>query len=261
MLRVILAIFLGLIGIAPAAAALKTQTIAYSYGGKTFKGYLAYDDSFSGKRPGVLVVHEFWGLNDYARSRADQLAKLGFVAFAADMFGDGKAFEHPEEASAMADAVRSNLAEWVGRAQAALKVLQDHPNVDSSKLAAIGYCFGGATVLQLAYSGADLKAAVTFHGALPLPPTTKSIKGKILILHGGDDTHVTPEALQALKAKLDEGKVDYRVVVYPGAVHSFTVPGAEKRGMKGIAYNAEADRKSWDEMLKLFQGVFGTPKK
>jgi dienelactone hydrolase len=207
-----------------------------------------------------LVVHEFWGLNDYARSRADQLARIGAVAFAADMYGGGKAFQHPEEASAMAATVRNNLDEWVGRAQAALKVLHDHPSVDPARLAAIGYCFGGATALQLAYSGADMKAAVSFHGALPLPSDTKNIKAKILILHGADDSHVSPESVQALKAKLDQGKVKYKFIAYPGAVHSFTVPDADKRGMKGVAYNSEADRKSWEEMLNLFDRVFGRKK-
>src|SRR4030095_16893463 len=136
------------------------------------KGYLVWNEAVRGRRPGVLVVHEFWGLDDYAKSRADQLARIGAVAFAADMYGNGKAFEHPEEASAMMNEVKNNLSEWVGRAQAALKLLHDQPTVDPARLAAIGYCFGGATALHLAYSGADLKAVVTFHGALPLPSTT-----------------------------------------------------------------------------------------
>ena len=152
-----------------ARAEVKTETILYKHGDQTFKGVIAYDDAAKGKRPGVLVVHEWWGLNDYARKRAEQLAGMGYVAFACDMYGDGKTTEHPKEAGEMAGMVRKNLKDWLGRAEAGLKVLRDHPQTDGTRLAAIGYCFGGSTALQLAYVGADLKAVVTFHGALPTP--------------------------------------------------------------------------------------------
>jgi len=258
MLRIFFTVFFFLVSASPSLAALKSQTLDYSYGGKTFKGYLVWDDALSGKkRPGALVFHEFWGLDDYAKSRADQLAKLGYVALAADLYGGGKVFTHPDAAGAMAGEVRKNVADWVGRAQAALKALRAQALVDPQKVAAIGYCLGGATVLQLAYSGADLAAVVSFHGALPIPETTKDIKAKILILHGEKDPFVTEETIRQLKAALDAGKVDYRVVIYPEAMHSFTVSGSEKRGAKGVAYNAEADKKSWEEMLKLFEQVFG----
>jgi dienelactone hydrolase len=224
------------------------------------KGTLAWDDAVSGKRPGVLVVHEFWGLNDYARHRAEQLAKMGYVALAADMYGDGKSSAHPEEARAMAESVRNNIKTWLGRGNAALQVLRENELVDPKRLAAIGYCFGGATVLQLAYSGADLAAVVSFHGALPIPDSTQAIKARILILQGAEDSHVTPETIQKLKAALDQGKVKYKFISYPGAAHSFTVPDADKMGMKGIAYNAEADRLSWQEMTNLFQEVFKASK-
>jgi dienelactone hydrolase len=243
----------------PAWGALKTKTVDYSYGGTPLKGYLAWDDSFKGRRPGVLVVHEFWGLNDYARSRADQLAKLGYVAFAADLYGGGKSSEHPDEAKAMMGAVRNNLQEWLGRAKAALQVLRGVDTVDPKRIAAIGYCFGGATVLQMALNGADVQAVASFHGGLFVPQSAKNVKAQILIFHGGNDVFVAPETLAGLKAKLDEAKVDYRVFVYPGAVHGFTVPGAEKRGMPNVAYNADADRKSWQEMLAAFQKLFSQP--
>ncbi len=243
-----------------AGAEIKTQTVTYQYGGVTMKGYLAWDNAVQGKRPGILVVHEWWGLNDYAKRRAEQLAKMGYVALAADMFGEGKTAEHPDEAGAMIEAVRKDLNTWLGRANAALKVLRDQPMVDPTKLAAIGYCFGGATVLQLAYSGADLVAVASFHGSLPVPESTKDIKARILILHGEADTFITSETVQKLKAGLDQGKVRYKFVSYPGAVHGFTVPGSEKRGIKNIAYNPQADSQSWQEMVHLFQEVFGSGK-
>ncbi len=246
-----------ILAISPSAfGEIKTKTIDYSYGGITMKGHLAWDDSIKEKRPGVLVVHEWWGLNDYAKKRAEQLAKLGYVALAADMYGEGKATQHSEDASKMAEAVRSNIEVWRGRANAALQVLRNQPLVDNQRLAAIGYCFGGATVLQLAYSGADLKAVVSFHGPLPVPETTDRIKAKILILHGADDPHVPADSVQKLRAKLDQGKVPYQFISYPGAGHGFTVPEAGKTVMKGVAYNAEADKLSWQEMMKLFNEVF-----
>lgn len=248
--------FLILTGYGDGWAAVKTKTVSYSYDGVTMQGYLAWDDAVQGKRPGVLVVHEWWGLNDYAKGRAEQLAALGYVALAADMYGEGKSTEHPEQAGAMAEGVRKNLKTWLGRANAALQVLREQNTVDPTRIAAIGYCFGGATVLQLAYSGADLKAVVSFHGALPAPDSTKDIKAKILILHGENDTFIKPEDVQKVKSALDQGKVPYKFVSYPGAVHGFTVAGSEKRGIKGIAYNAEADRLSWQEMIALFQEVF-----
>src|SRR6266496_3598826 len=179
-----------------ARAEVKTETVTYKHGDQVFKGFLAWDDAVQGKRPGVLVVHEWWGLDDYARKRAEQLAKMGYVAFAADMYGDGKTTEHPKEAGEMAGMVRKNQKEWQARAQAALKVLRDNPHVDGTKLAAIGYCFGGSTALQLAYSGADIKAAVTFHAALPAPDKSQAeaIKAKILICHGADDSFVPEDS-------------------------------------------------------------------
>jgi dienelactone hydrolase len=247
---------------APARAEVKTKTITYEYGGVTFKGYLAWDDAAKGKRPGVLVVHEWWGLNNYARGRARQLAELGYVAFACDMYGGGKFTEHPNEAGQMATEVRKNIQVWQGRAQAALRVLREQESVDSTKLAAIGYCFGGSTALELAYSGAELAAVVTFHAALPVPDPeqAKAIKAKVLINHGAADSFIPEKTCQELRAALEAAKVDYEFIYYGGAVHSFTVAGSEKVGRQGMAYNAAADRRSWRAMLDLFHEVFGTQK-
>jgi dienelactone hydrolase len=239
-----------------AQAEIKTKTVFYDYGGTAMKGYVAWDDAVKGKRPGVLVVHEFWGLNDYARRRTEQLAGMGYVAFAADMYGDGKVGAHPEEARAMMAAVRQNKTTWMGRANAALKALRSQPEVDGARVAAIGYCFGGGTVLQMAYGGADLTTAVSFHGALSVPESTKDIKARLLILQGANDPFVTADTVQKLKSSLDQGKVNYKFIAYPGAVHSFTVKEAGDDPSKGAAYNAEADRLSWQEMTDLFRDVF-----
>jgi dienelactone hydrolase len=242
----------------PAEAAVKTETVTYKVGDTMFKSYLAWDDAKPGKRPGVVVFPEWWGLNDYARKRAEQLAGMGYVALAADMYGDGKTTEHPKEAGMLAGAVRKDIKTWEARAAAALKTLSGDPKVDGKKLAAIGYCFGGTTALQLAYTGADVAAVVSFHGALTVPndDQLKAIKGKILICHGALDTFIPEETAQKTRAALDKGHIDYEMVYYGGAVHSFTNPDADKRGMQGLAYNANADRRSWEAMSDLFREAF-----
>jgi dienelactone hydrolase len=251
-----------LVSQAAVQAEVKTETVIYKHGDQTYKGFLAWDDAVTGKRPGVLVVHEWWGLNDYARKRAEQLAGMGYVAFAADMYGDGKTTEHPKEAGAMAGMVRKNQKEWQERGLAGLKILRDHPNVDGNKLAAIGYCFGGSTSLQLAYAGADIKAAVSFHGALPIPDDeqTKAIKAKILICHGAADSFIPEETIQKVRGAYESAGVDYQMIYYGGAEHSFTVPTASDRGLKGMRYDPAADRRSWTAMITLFHEVFGAPK-
>jgi dienelactone hydrolase len=236
-------------------AAIVTKTVDYEFDGAKLKGFLAYDDASTEKRPGVLVVHEWWGLNEYAKERCKKLAELGYVAFAVDMYGDGKSVDHPDDARKMATAVRENLKTWRGRAEAGLKQLTSQPNVDATKVAAIGYCFGGSTCLQLAYSGADLKGVATFHAALPTPSAdeAKAIKPKIYIAHGEDDFFIPKEAIEKFKKVLDESKVTYTFESFPGVVHSFTVPGADKIGMKGMKYDKAADEKSWKEMQALFK--------
>lgn len=245
-----------------ARSEVKTETVTYKYGDQTFKGHLAFDDAAKGKRPGILVVHEWWGLNDYARQRAEQLAGMGYVAFAVDMYGDGKTTEHPKEAGEMAGMVRKNQKEWVGRANAGLDVLRKHARVNADKLAAIGYCFGGSTALQLAHSNSGIRAAVSFHGALPIPDAAldKAITAKILICHGAADSFIPEETCQKVRAAYEQLGVDYQMIYYGGAQHSFTVAGADERGLKGIRYNAAADRRSWAAMTALFNEVLGGPK-
>jgi dienelactone hydrolase len=240
-------------------AGIVTKTIDYEFDGAKLKGFLAYDDATTNKRPGVLVVHEWWGLNDYAKERCKKLAELGYVAFAVDMYGDGRSVDHPDDARKMATAVRQNLKTWRGRAEAGLKQLTSQPNVDAAKIAAIGYCFGGSTCLQLAFSGADLKAVATFHAALPTPTPeeAKAIKAKLYIAHGGDDSFVPEKSIASLKEALDQAKVTYKFESFPGVVHSFTVPGADKIGMKGMKYDRTADEKSWKEMQTLFKETLG----
>jgi dienelactone hydrolase len=242
-----------------ASAAVQTKEIEYEADGAKLKGVLAYDDSAKEKRPGVIVFHEWWGLNDYAKTRAKQLAELGYVAFAADMYGPGKVTEHPKEAAKLAQEVRMNQEVWLARAQAALKTLQAQPQVDPGRVAAIGYCFGGTTALVLAASGAPLKAVSTFHAGLP-PLTAdqaKQIKARVLINNGADDGFVSKEAIDKLKAALDSAGVKYEFENYAGAVHSFTVKDAEKHEVKGMAYNEAADTKSWQHMQDLFKETLG----
>ena len=262
MRNAVLAVLVAAAGATAANAEVKTKVVTYTHDGTTLKGFLAWDDAVKGKRPGVLVVHEWWGLNDYARNRATELAKLGYVAFACDMYGEGKTTEHPKEAGQFATEVRNNLKVWQGRATAGLKVLQDNEMVDGKNLAAIGYCFGGSTALQLAYTGADVRAVVTFHAALPEPTAeqAKAIKAKILICHGAADKFVPEKSAQALREALESAKVDYEMNYYGGATHSFTVPDIGKAGVPGLAYNAEADRRSWQDMLRLFHEALGRKK-
>jgi dienelactone hydrolase len=247
-----------LVGNSTALSAIQTKTITYKAGSVECKGFLAWDDAKEGKRPGVLVVHEWWGLNDYARDRARQLASEGYIAFAADMYGDGKTTEHPQEAGKMAAAVRQNGEEWVSRAKASLEVLKSQPQCDSSKLAAIGYCFGGSTALQLAFSGADIKAAASFHGALmvPKPEQVRQTKATLLICHGAQDSFIPEDTIQKFRAALDAEGADWEMVYYAGARHSFTVKDADKVGNEGMKYDAEADHRSWSRLLALLDEKF-----
>jgi len=236
-----------------ALAAVKMKTIEYKDGGATLKGVLAWDDAASGKRPGVLVVHEWWGLNDYAISRAKQLAAAGYVAFAADMYGDDKVTEHADEAGAWMKQIASNQDAWRARANAGLAVLQAQSQVDAGKVAAIGYCFGGATVMQMAYAGSDLKAVVSFHGSLPpAGEEVTSIKPRVMVAHGRDDGFIPADRIVAFQAGLDRAKADWEMTIYSGTRHGFTNPDAGKFGMENLAYNETADKRSWAAMLRLF---------
>ena len=241
-----------------AHAKLVTQSVPYTQDGVALQGYLAYDDTVSGKVPGVLVVHEWWGLNAYARSRAEKLAQLGYVAFALDMYGKGKSTEHPDQAGAWMKAINSNMDQWLKRAEAGLEVLKKQPHVDVHRIAAIGYCFGGATVQVLAYGGADLKGVVSFHGSLmPVSPEqAQRTKAKILICHGAQDPFNPPEALKNYVTAMNASKIDWQLVVYGNTRHGFTNPDAGKYGMDALAYNPSSDRRSWEQMQFFFKEIF-----
>lgn len=240
----------------PALAELKTQTVEYKDGTAVLEGYLAYDDSFTGKRPGVLVVHEWTGLGNYVKSRCEQLAKLGYVAFAADIYGKADMPADLKACMAVSSKYKTDRPLMRERVNAGLAQLQKNEMVDGSKIAAIGYCFGGTTVLELARSGADIKGVVSFHGGLdnPSPADDKNIKAKVLICQGGDDKFTLGD-LPALKKSLTDAKVDYKVIVYPGAVHGFTNPD-NTGSVQGLKYDAKADKGSWKAMMDFFKKIF-----
>jgi len=238
-------------------AELYRKVVSYQDDGVKLQGYLAYNDFFKGKRPAVLVVHEWWGLNHYARSRVEQLAAMGYVAFALDMYGEGKATTHPSQAGEWSKQIRSNVKKWQQRAIAGLEVLRKHPKVDTARIAAIGYCFGGATVQQLAYSGADVKGVVSFHGSL-LPPVgvrTENVKASILICHGAADPFVKEGQIEEYASAMEKSGLDWQLIMYGGARHSFTNPGADKMGMDALKYSKSADQRSWADMKVFFAEV------
>ncbi len=239
-----------------AEAKVVTKTVAYDHDGQKLQGYLAWDDAKSGPRPGVLVIHEWWGLNDYTKMRTRQLAEMGYVAFAADMFGDGKTTRDPKEAQAWSSAVSSQPGLLAARSKAGLDVLRKEKVTDVEKMAAIGFCFGGTTVLQLAYAGVPLKAVVTFH-VVPDEQQAMKIRAPIVILHGAEDTFIKPETIDGMRKALDAAKVDWFMVTYALAVHAFTNPDADSFKIPGIGYNEKAAKRSWDEMARFFKTQFG----
>jgi dienelactone hydrolase len=248
-------------GITATHAAIVTKDIDYQVEGTMMKGYMAYDDAIKGQRPGVLVVHEWWGLNDYARKRARMLAKLGYTAFALDMYGEGKQAEHPDDAKKFSSAVMTNLPLEKARFTAALDVLRKDPTVDPHRTAAIGYCFGGGVVLEMARRGIDLAGVASFHGMLATanPAQTGTVKAKLLVMTGADDPFVPADQVAQFKKEMDAAHVDYKVIAYPDAKHAFTNPGADEYGKKfnlPLAYNKAADQASWQEMQKFFHQLF-----
>jgi dienelactone hydrolase len=242
----------------PALAVMHQETVSYRDGDVELTGYLYWDDAFSGQRPGILVLHEWWGLNDYAKLRAEMLAEMGYVAFAADMYGDGKVTRHADDAKGWMQQITANVDHWQKRALLGLEQLKAHAKTDPDRVAAIGYCFGGATVMQMVYAGADLDAVVSFHGSLPAatPEQAAKVKGRVLVAHGDADPFVPRERVAAFTAPLSAAGVDWEMSIYGGAKHGFTNPYADGYGLDGVAYDEQADRRSWLRMLAFFEDLF-----
>ena len=239
---------------------VKGEEVTYATDSTNLKGYIAYDINKKEKRPGILIVHEWWGHNDYVRQRADMLAQLGYTAMAVDMYGDGKQANHPDDAGKFATNVMTNLPEATARFNAALDVLQSHASVDREKIGAVGYCFGGSVVLTMANSGANLDAVAAFHSGVQLPVMPNDrLQAKVLVCNGADDPFISPESVEAFKSAMDSINADYNYVAYPGVKHSFTSKEADANGEKfglPLAYDAEADEKSWTSLQQLFSEAF-----
>jgi len=240
-----------------ADAKIITKTAPYQSEGMKLKGYLAYDDAKTGKQPGVLVVHEWWGLNDAIRMRVDQLASMGYVAFALDLYGMGKTTTDFTKATKMLRMVQMNGYRWVQRGLAGLKVLINLPQVDPQRIAAIGYGWGAATLQQLMFTGEDIKGAVLF-GSFSSPPAdqAKRVRAKILVLHGAADPYLDPGDLTDYIAEMDKYGLDWQMVLFGGARHGFSDPNAAQYSMKEFAYNETADRRSWKQVALFFKELF-----
>ena len=247
---------------APAAAAVHGEEVRYTDGtGTVFRGYLAYDDATDAPRPGVLVVHEWWGHNAYVRERAEQLAAMGYTALAVDMYGEGQRAEHPSDAGAFASAVMQRADQGGSRFLAARDLLRDHLTVDASDIAAIGYCFGGGVVLTMARAGVELDGVASFHGSLASPVTAQpgAVKARVLVLHGGADTFIPPAQIGDFSAEMAAAGAAWEFVSYPGVLHSFTNPDADafaERFDMAVAYDAAADADSWARLDAFLEAVF-----
>lgn len=244
-------------------AAIHTEEISYSDGATTLKGYLAYDDASKTPRPGVLVVHEWWGHNDYARKRAKMLAEMGYVALALDMYGDGKQAAHPDEAGKFSGEIAQNSALGKTRFLAALETLKKQPQTDAKRIAAIGYCFGGGVVLQMAREGVDLAGVASFHGSLGTtrPAEAGKVKAQIAVYYGESDPFSPKEEVEKFKAEMSQAQVNVRYKAYPNVLHSFTNPDADSYGEKfkmPLRYNAEADKDSWADLKSFLGSVFSS---
>ncbi|MBI5069512.1 MAG: dienelactone hydrolase family protein [Deltaproteobacteria bacterium] len=245
---------------AHAAAAVQTKEIEYQQGDTKLQGFLAWDDAAAGKRPGLLVIHEWWGHNQHARNQAIRLAKAGYVGLAVDMYGKGKVTTHPADAKSFVAEATKDPAVTTARFEAGLALLKAQPQVDGSKVGALGYCFGGGVALGMARAGEPLQAVVTFHGSLgtKAPAQPGKVKARILVLTGAADPMIPAEAVAAFEKEMKDAGAKADVIAYPGAKHSFTNPDADKVGMDGLAYDAAVDGKSWGAAMHFLHGVFGT---
>ena len=255
----ILAILLGSTNVT--IAGIQTEEVSYSGGGVEMKGYLAWDDTLEGKRPGIIVVHEWWGHNDYPRRRAEMLAGLGYTALAIDMYGDGKIADHPDNAGAFMTAVLENMDAGRARFEAGLELLKGHPTVDPDKTGAIGYYFGGGVVLHMARVGADLDVVASFHGSLGLAsaPGVDKMTTRVAAYNGEADSFVSAQVIEGFKAEMEKAGADYQFIQLPGAVHGFSNPAATANGEKfglPLKYSPLADEASWAHMRLLFEDVF-----
>ena len=256
-MKKLILVFLALACAGAVRAAIHTETVEYKQGDTTLEGFVAYDDAIPGKRPGVLIVHQWLGLTDYEKHRAEMLAQLGYVAFCADIYGKGIRPQTTAEAGAQAGKYKGDRQLLRARVNAGLETLRQQPQVDPKRIAAIGYCFGGTTVIELARSGADAAGIVSFHGGLdsPTPADGRNIKGKVLVCHGADDPFEKPEDLAAFENEMRSANVDWRLIKYGGAVHSFTQPTADG-SLPGAKYNERADKRSWQDMKQFFGEIF-----
>lgn len=248
-----------------AHAEIQTQEIPYTAAdGTRMLGYYAYDDALEGPRPGVVVVHEWWGLNEYAKKRARDLAELGYSALAIDMYGEGRNTEHPKDAMSFMQAALADSDAAKARFNAGLELLRQQQQTDTGRLAAIGYCFGGKVVLDMARQGVPLDGVVSFHGALATatPAVPGSVKARVLVEHGSEDSMISLEDIAALNSEMVAAGADYTFVNLPGAKHGFSNPDADKSREKGldVAYNQQADERSWDDMKRFLDQTFNTPK-
>jgi dienelactone hydrolase len=241
-----------------ANAEIKSQVTEYKQGQTVCEGLFVYDDSTSGKRPGVLIAHQWKGLTAYEKRRAEMLARLGYVVFCGDIYGKGVRADNPQDAARLANQYKGERQLLRARVNAAFDQLKKQPLVDARRTAAIGYCFGGTTVLELARSGANVAGVVSFHGGLntPTPEDAKQIKSKVLALHGADDPYVPPAEVTAFEEEMRKAKVDWQLIGYGGAVHSFTMKEAGDDNSKGAAYNEKADQRSWEAMKVFFAEIF-----
>ncbi|MEW8506643.1 MAG: dienelactone hydrolase family protein [Candidatus Thiodiazotropha sp.] len=243
-------------------SAVVGEEVAYNHGATQMKGYIAYDDGIQERRPGILVVHEWWGHNEYARSRAKQLAGMGYTALAVDMYGEGRQASHPKDAGRFATEVKKNMETAAARFQAAMALLQSHKTVARDDISAIGYCFGGGMVLEMARRGLELDLVGSFHGSLPTssPAAKGAVKAEVLVFNGADDPFVKAEHIEAFMSEMDQAGVKYSFTNYPGAKHSFTNPGADKFGKAfdlPLQYDEAADRQSWTALTKALEAHYG----
>jgi dienelactone hydrolase len=236
------------------------KEVSYTSNGTELKGFLAYDENSEEKKPGVIVVHEWWGNNDYSKRRAEMLAELGYTALAIDMYGNGKTVDNPGDAQQMVNETLGNFQTAKNKFEAGVNFLKTQEQTDSSKIAAVGYCFGGAVVLNMALAGSDLDGVVSFHGILPSSVhNPDEVEAKILVCNSDADPFVPKEQVEKFKAAMDSADVDYKIINYPDALHAFTNPAADSAGKKfniPIAYNKQADEKSWNDMKSFLNGLF-----